>query len=75
MNFLKSIDLMGKQFSLNLKGEKQFKTALGGIITIFYLFIFLILFFLFGWNFYERKNPYFSFDAYQATDYFNYYVN
>jgi len=57
MSCLKGIDMMGKEFKFKIDGEKAFNTQLGGIITIFKLFAFLILVWYFGQDIYLREQP------------------
>jgi hypothetical protein len=75
MNFLKSIDTMGFPFTLSIKGNKKFKTKLGGLLTLTSIVCFLILFFLLGVNFYQRKNPTLSMSVSKPPKYFDYHLN
>lgn len=75
MNFLKSIDSMGFPFTLSIQGNKKFKTKLGGLLTLISIVSFLVLFFLLGVNFYQRKNPSLSMSVSKPPNYFDYYLN
>ena len=57
MNFIKSMDIFGKQVSFDIEGASYFKTKSGGIITILYAAITIYLTYNFGKEIFERNNP------------------
>ena len=54
---LKSIDIMSSDIKLKIDKKFKFSTTIGGIVTIFLLFGFLILCGYFGKDLYYKVNP------------------
>jgi len=59
MSILRSIDKLGNSIKFKIKGE-DFKTSLGGIITLIIGFTILVLAWYFGQDIYLRKQPTFK---------------
>ena len=72
---MERLDFLGKSFSLRVLGEDRHKTIFGGIITIVSAIIFIILFILFGTNFYLRLNPLSTVSNQLSNVTFNYTLN
>ena len=56
-SFFHTIDIYGTKFHLFMNHRLKFKTWIGGIITFFLSLIGLIFIFIFGNDFFFRKNP------------------
>lgn len=54
---MKNLDLSGYNPKFNIDSMVNFRTTIGGLISIFYLVFFLILFYLFGRDSLEKKFP------------------
>ena len=54
---MKNLDLNGHTIKFNIDSNLSFKTKLGGYITIFYIIIFFVFFYLFGRDSLEKKFP------------------
>jgi len=54
---LKSIDMFGVDFKLNIKGKETFTTILGGIFTVILGMITIVLAWYFGKDLYLKENP------------------
>ena len=57
---LNSIDIYGRKFHFLTNKKLKFKTWIGGLITLFLLLIGIIFIFIFGNDFFFRKNPSFT---------------
>ncbi len=57
MKFFKQFDLLGSDFTLMYKGEKQMKTKIGGFLCLIAGIIFILLMIGFGQDFFKRTNP------------------
>jgi len=57
MKLLKKINIFGNDFKLNLKGDIQYRTWLGGVFTILLLLSTLTLIWYFGQDIYLRQSP------------------
>ncbi len=58
LDLIKNLDILGRSFSLNFKRVETFKTVLGGVITILYGLMTLILIWYFGQDIYLKKKSY-----------------
>jgi hypothetical protein len=67
-----SMDKLGTQYKIRYHGETRFKTLLGAFLTVLSLMIFLAFFFLTGFDFYMRVNPFLSMSKTLTSQYFNY---
>jgi len=56
-SFIRKFDIFGISYSFLIENQSKFKTIFGGWITIFFYIVLLALFFSFGVDFYQRKNP------------------
>lgn len=56
-------DMFGVGFNFLLDGSSKIRTGLGTLLTLFYICIIFSLFFAFGIDLYERKNPKISFNT------------
>jgi hypothetical protein len=56
-SLLNQLDIFGTEFSFLIDGNRTYKTSTGAWITLFYILIVLGLFFGFGIDLYQRKNP------------------
>jgi hypothetical protein len=59
----KNLDILGNEFRFTIKGQKTFKTMLGGMFTTMYLITVLFFSFLLGADFYFRTNPSITYQA------------
>jgi hypothetical protein len=57
LEILKYLDLFGISYNFLINGEDKYRTISGGLITTFYCIIIIALFFGFGLDLYQRKNP------------------
>lgn len=57
MNVFKQFDLLGSDFTLMYRGEKQMKTKIGGFLCLTAGIIFILLMIGFGQDFFKRTNP------------------
>ncbi len=67
-SLIKKLDLFGLSYSFQLNSEEKYKTFSGGVISIIFYLITVILFVGFGRNMYNRKNPKVSFSS-EITNY------
>src|SRR5690348_10962706 len=51
------VDMFGQKLSFNINSEQEFKTILGGIMSIISASIFTTFFILFGLDFFYKTNP------------------
>ena len=51
------LDIFGIEYNFLINGNKSYKTSLGAMMTLFYIFLVIGLFFGFGIDLYQRKNP------------------
>jgi len=56
-SLIEKLDLFGISYNFQLDNQEKYKTLKGGLISIMFYLITLILFIGFGQNLYERKNP------------------
>ena len=56
-SIIKSIDIFGNEFKLNVSGKKAHNTILGGLSTLFLLFAILVLSWYFGQDIYLKQSP------------------
>jgi len=57
--FLKTVDMFGAEFKLNIKGKETFTTLLGGIFTVLLGMATIILAWYFGKDIYLKSSPYY----------------
>ena len=62
-SFLRKIDGYGTKFHFFTFNELKFQTCIGGILTIIIYLITILLIYIFGKNFFHRKNPLFTFST------------
>ena len=72
---LKSIDIYGSSFEFTIFENKKFKTVIGGCFTILTLALFILCFYYFGKDFYQRTNPHYLNQKITLKDYPNYTIN
>lgn len=68
-------DQLGGNYNLKYQGEERYKTVLGGILTLFSVFVFMGIFFMIGIDFYLRINPQVTMSKTLSSEYFNYTLN
>lgn len=51
------LDIFGTEYNFLIHGNKSYKTKIGAWMTLFYIFLVIGLFFGFGIDLYQRKNP------------------
>ena len=51
------LDMFETEYTFLIDGERYYKTPMGALLTLFYLLLVVALFFAFGIDLYERKNP------------------
>ena len=56
MKFIKSLDMLGKEYQLKIEGD-SFKTTFGGFFSILIYMATLVLTWYFGKDLYEKQNP------------------
>jgi len=56
-SFFEYLDVIGLKFNFKVDGKEQYRTKFGAFLTIFYVFFSIGLFFGFGVDLYQRKNP------------------
>ena len=56
-SFLTKIDVYGTKFHFFTFNKLKFQTCIGGLLTIIIYFLALLLIYIFGKNFFYRKNP------------------
>jgi hypothetical protein len=56
-SYFKKLDVLGTEYSFLIDGKRNYKTAMGAFLTLFYIFFVVALFFAFGVDLYQRKNP------------------
>jgi len=56
-SFLKDIDFFSSEVKLRILNKYQFPTRIGGVFTIFFLFLFIGLLGYFGKDIYFKMNP------------------
>ena len=57
MKWIKYLDIYGTAFEFSVFNEPKFKTFIGGLLSIATLVLIVIFAFLFGTDFFFRKNP------------------
>ena len=62
-SFLTFIDIYGTKFHFYFHGYIKFNTWIGGIITILISTLLLSFFYIFGEDFFFRKNPSFTYST------------
>ena len=68
MSILKTIDIFGNSFKLNVNGSETFNTLLGGVFSLLVFCTTLILTWYFGQDIYLKENPkYLTKTAYTDT--------
>lgn len=56
-SYFNQIDTFGTEYSFLINGNRTYKTPIGAWVTLFYIFLVIGLFFGFGVDLYQRKNP------------------
>jgi hypothetical protein len=56
-NLFLLFDFFGVNYKFTVQGDEHYRTRIGAIVTIFYFFIVVALFFGMGIDLYQRKNP------------------
>jgi len=56
-SLFRKLDVFGTEYSFLIDGKRNYKTPMGALITLFYIFLVVALFFAFGIDLYQRKNP------------------
>jgi hypothetical protein len=56
-SLLNQLDIFGTEYSFLIEGNRTYKTSIGAWMTLFYIFLVIGLFFGFGVDLYQRKNP------------------
>jgi hypothetical protein len=56
-NNLKLIDIFGTPLQINIRSKRKYSTALGGLLTLLTMFLFIFFGLYFGQDLYLRKNP------------------
>ncbi len=56
IEFIKSMDMMGREFKFNIEGG-AYRTIPGGLLTMFTSICFLVLAWYYGQDMYQRKQP------------------
>jgi len=51
------LDVIGLKFTFKVDGKENYRTNFGAFLSILYLFLLIGLFFVFGIDLYQRKNP------------------
>jgi len=62
-SLIKKYDLFGISYNFQLDSQEKYKTFTGGIASLIFYLITAVLFFGFGQNLYNRKNPKVSFSS------------
>ena len=75
MKCLSNIDIYGTRVDFTLFDDTKYKTSCGGFITILTGILFLICFYYFGKDFYNRTNPHFLRQMITVMDYPIYTLN
>ena len=75
MKCLSNIDIYGTRVDFTLFDNTKYKTSCGGFITILTGILFLICFYYFGKDFYNRTNPHFLRQMITVMDYPIYTLN
>jgi len=56
-SFFRKLDVFGTEYSFLIYGKRNYKTPMGAMMTLIYIFLVIALFFGFGIDLYQRKNP------------------
>jgi len=62
-SLIKKLDLFGISYNFQFDSQEKYKTFTGGVISILFYLITVVLFVGFGRNMYNRKNPKVSFSS------------
>ncbi len=62
-SFLTKIDVYGTKFHFFTFNKLKFQTCIGGLLTIIIYFLALLLIYIFGKNFFYRKNPSYTYSS------------
>jgi len=65
---IKKLDLFGISYNFQLDSQEKYKTFTGGVISVLFYLITIVLFVSFGSNMYNRRNPQVSFSS-EITNY------
>lgn len=68
-NGIISIDIFGKSINLKMEGREEYKTLVGGLLTILMMILMVVVTVFFGLDLIERKNPSYYFQILQGEGY------
>lgn len=57
ISLIKLCDFLGPELKFRINNQENFKTVFGGLLSLIYLILLSIFFFIFGKDFFLRKNP------------------
>ena len=57
MKFIKYVDYFSIKFNFYINNQPHYRNIFGGIMTIFYVFISILMFFVFSYDDLSKLNP------------------
>lgn len=56
-NIIRALDIYSTKYTMRINNQTNFKTILGGLLSLFTLGFLIFCFYFFGLDFYKRQNP------------------